>query len=259
MHQTINIPRSWNTRIPPSPCPHPSWDAHLVDSLVTGILQPQVNHRVLQRPPHVEFQREVINPLEEKTTPWSPFPGLVGAPLGSRSCYLKNKQGKKTQLSTEQGGLHQDFQGCGSWVSLQLSCSFPNREEAVLLDKPCCPVPGWGQLQDGHPIHTGGSTKLNFKEEPFPKVTPGCKATGKPSGLALAVGTWGFLCCPLAAGDTLPLTPRPLRPCVSRAPASAPAGFKEGFRLGEVADSTGFPRTCAGSGREWRWERILES
>lgn len=99
MHQTINIPRSWNTRIPPSPCPHPSWDAHLVDSLVTGILQPQVNHRVLQRPSHVEFQREVINPLEEKTTPWSPFPGLVGAPLGSRSCYLKNKQGKNPALN----------------------------------------------------------------------------------------------------------------------------------------------------------------
>lgn len=35
--------------------------------------------------------------------------------------------------------------------------------------------------------------------------------------------------------------------CVSHSLASAPAGFKEGFRLEEAADLTRFPRTCAGS------------
>jgi len=61
-------------------------DAHLVDGFVAGILQPQVNHGVLQRPPHVELQGEVVNPLEEKTNAWSLSPGPEDAQLDPRSC-----------------------------------------------------------------------------------------------------------------------------------------------------------------------------
>ena len=54
---------SWS-RSSPTP-----WDAHLVDGFVASVLQPQVNHGVLQSPPHVELQGEVVNPLKEKTIP----------------------------------------------------------------------------------------------------------------------------------------------------------------------------------------------
>lgn len=36
---------------------------HLVSSLITGVLQGQVHHSVLKRPSHVEFQRQVVDPL----------------------------------------------------------------------------------------------------------------------------------------------------------------------------------------------------
>ena len=38
----------------------------LVDGFITGVLQPQVDHRVLQCPAHVELQRQIIHPLVEK-------------------------------------------------------------------------------------------------------------------------------------------------------------------------------------------------
>lgn len=37
--------------------------SHLVDGLIAGVLQPQVDHGVLQRPAHVELQGQVIHPL----------------------------------------------------------------------------------------------------------------------------------------------------------------------------------------------------
>ena len=40
---------------------------HLVGGLVTGVLQCQVHHGVLQRPAHVEFQRQVVDPLSGET------------------------------------------------------------------------------------------------------------------------------------------------------------------------------------------------
>lgn len=40
--------------------------SHLVDGFIAGILQPQVDHRVLERPAHVELQRQIIHPLGEK-------------------------------------------------------------------------------------------------------------------------------------------------------------------------------------------------
>lgn len=114
----------------PSQCsPDPSWDAHLVNSLITGVLQPQVNHRVLQRPPHVEFQGEVINPLQEKNHPVVTFPRAGG---DSRSCFWVTSQkqtGKKPQLSTELGVVcTRNFRVV---APVLLSCFFPNREEAV--------------------------------------------------------------------------------------------------------------------------------
>lgn len=36
---------------------------YLVDGLITGVLQAQVDHGVLQRSAHVELQRQIINPL----------------------------------------------------------------------------------------------------------------------------------------------------------------------------------------------------
>lgn len=36
---------------------------HLVGGLITGVLQGQVHHGVLQCPAHVEFQRQVVDPL----------------------------------------------------------------------------------------------------------------------------------------------------------------------------------------------------
>lgn len=36
---------------------------YLVDGLITGVLQAQVDHSVLQRSAHVELQRQIINPL----------------------------------------------------------------------------------------------------------------------------------------------------------------------------------------------------
>ena len=41
--------------------------AHLIGGLVTGILQRQVHHGVLQRPADVEFQRQVVDPLSGET------------------------------------------------------------------------------------------------------------------------------------------------------------------------------------------------
>lgn len=35
----------------------------LVDGFIAGVLQPQVDHRVLERPAHVELQRQIIHPL----------------------------------------------------------------------------------------------------------------------------------------------------------------------------------------------------
>lgn len=132
-----------------------------------------------------------------------------------------------------------------------------------------------GQLQDGHPKLAGGCRELNFEEEMFPNVTPSCKATGKPSkppgpGGCGSHGDMGFLCrrrgvrppehCRLS--PPLWLTPRVQDAAgnaearVSHPPASALAGFKEGFRLEEVADLTGLPRTCAGSGWGRRWDEL---
>lgn len=53
------IPQSLRFAPPP-----PS--SHLVDSLITGILQGQVHHGVLQRPAHVELQRQVVDPLPDR-------------------------------------------------------------------------------------------------------------------------------------------------------------------------------------------------
>lgn len=38
--------------------------AHLVDGFIAGVLQPQVDHGVLQRPAHVELQGQIIHPLD---------------------------------------------------------------------------------------------------------------------------------------------------------------------------------------------------
>lgn len=50
---------------PPRPvCPPPD-PPDLVNGLVAGVLQGQVHHGVLQRPAHVELQRQVVDPLPE--------------------------------------------------------------------------------------------------------------------------------------------------------------------------------------------------
>lgn len=36
----------------------------LVDGFIAGVLQPQVDHGVLERPAHVELQRQIIHPLD---------------------------------------------------------------------------------------------------------------------------------------------------------------------------------------------------
>lgn len=36
---------------------------YLVDGFITGVLQPQVDHGVLESPAHVELQRQIIHPL----------------------------------------------------------------------------------------------------------------------------------------------------------------------------------------------------
>lgn len=44
----------------------------LVDGFIAGVLQPQVDHGVLERPAHVELQRQIIHPLntwERRKTP----------------------------------------------------------------------------------------------------------------------------------------------------------------------------------------------
>lgn len=157
----------------PSQCsPDPWWDAHLVNSLITGVLQPQVNHRVLQRPPHVEFQGEVINPLQEKNHPVVTFPRAGGDSPGLQKLLLgdisKTNREKTAALNRAGGGLHQEFQGCGSCPALLF---FPKpRRSCLIWTSPFAPSQAWGQLQDGHPTHTGGSTKLNFKKEQFPHV-----------------------------------------------------------------------------------------
>lgn len=38
----------------------------LVDGFVAGVLQPQVDHCVLESPPHVELQRQIIDPLQKQ-------------------------------------------------------------------------------------------------------------------------------------------------------------------------------------------------
>ena len=45
--------------------------SHLVDGLVTGVLQPQVNHGVLEGSAHVELQGEVVHPLDRRTGTFS--------------------------------------------------------------------------------------------------------------------------------------------------------------------------------------------
>ena len=40
-----------------------TFESDLVDGLVAGVLQPQVDHGVLERPAHVELQRQIIDPL----------------------------------------------------------------------------------------------------------------------------------------------------------------------------------------------------
>lgn len=35
----------------------------LVDGFIAGVLQPQVDHGVLQRPAHVELQGQIVHPL----------------------------------------------------------------------------------------------------------------------------------------------------------------------------------------------------
>ncbi len=38
--------------------------SHLVDGFIAGILQPEVDHGVLERSAHVELQRQIIHPLD---------------------------------------------------------------------------------------------------------------------------------------------------------------------------------------------------
>lgn len=71
------------------------------------------------------------------------------------------------------------------------------------LAKPRCPVPERGQLQDGHPTHAAQSPTLKrsrFLTSPRAAKPPENRASCR--GQAVAAGTWGFLCCPLGAGDT---------------------------------------------------------
>ena len=42
------------------------FQSDLVDCFIAGVLQPQVDHGVLQRPAHVELQRQIIHPLHGK-------------------------------------------------------------------------------------------------------------------------------------------------------------------------------------------------
>lgn len=46
---------------------------YLVDGFITGVLQAQVDHGVLQRSAHVELQRQIINPLnrDHRVRTWS--------------------------------------------------------------------------------------------------------------------------------------------------------------------------------------------
>lgn len=163
MWQKMDIPRSWKTWIPPQCSPQPSGDAHLVNSLVTGVLQPQVNHRVLQRPPHVEFQGEVINPLQEKTTPWSLSPGLEEGSPGLQKLLLGDISKTNRGKNAAQGGLQQEFQGCGSWVVLPHSPALSQTWKKLFdLDNPCPRVGDSSRMVT--PRHPGGSTKLNFKK-----------------------------------------------------------------------------------------------
>jgi len=41
-------------------------ESDLIDGFVAGVLQAQVDHGVLERPAHVELQRQIIHPLEER-------------------------------------------------------------------------------------------------------------------------------------------------------------------------------------------------
>jgi len=42
--------------------------SHLVDGLITGVLQTQINHGILERSTHVELQRQVIYTLKHIKT-----------------------------------------------------------------------------------------------------------------------------------------------------------------------------------------------
>ena len=41
-------------------------ESDLVDCFIAGVLQPEVDHRVLERPAHVELQRQIIHPLDTR-------------------------------------------------------------------------------------------------------------------------------------------------------------------------------------------------
>lgn len=143
-----------------SPTP---WDAHLVDGFIAGVLQPQVNHGVLQRPPHVKLQGEVVNPLKEKTTPWSPSPGLEEAPLDPRSRHRALSRSKRKNPDSQESrvvctwnlkaGAPRRWLCPAAPALLSCHCYFPSREEgsteAVLFGQAPAPclrtgtAPGW--------------------------------------------------------------------------------------------------------------------